>query len=455
MFNSQHPPRAQDAADARTAPRIPDADLEPTHPGCFVCRLRDAADCLATRAWLASAQQNQHELFGVLSCPLHAWRAWEVAHPAAQPSTGSGEGHRDLAALLVRTLSVLVAQVREVSDHLGDTGWRASLITLLGKKRRVLLWDRPPCPLCAAVQQRQSDEADVLHTFSVRYAQFSPSDRQMVAAGLCPRDRRRCQPFIRDVAAFLPKPRYALMGQMSQWWLVEPERGGADSAFVRRLLERDPRIPDKECPLCFVRVEHEHALLAELCRKREKGEGLLEGGALVEDLCSRHTALLHLSVETEETPEGDSAARVGGGPLRVPLRWPAGMLRPVSRENGCLICTTLWGWNLLRMEGLRRAAGGVFLDVGSAAQLAAALEAHHFLFCLLHWQQITAAALREITPTLLPTQQQGLLKRLAASQTHLKELDGQLPETGTHIETASAQRDPCLAALAALAGYPC
>jgi hypothetical protein len=455
MFNGQQLPHAQDAADARTASGIPDADLEPTHPGCLVCRLRDATDRLATAQWLASAQQSQHELFGVLSCPLHAWRAWEVAHLAARPSTGAGEEHRDLAALLVRTLGVLAAQVREVSDHLDDTGWRASLTALLGKKRRGLLWERPPCPLCAAVQQGQSDEAEVLRTFSACYAQFSPSDRQMVAMGLCPRDRRWCHPFIRDVAAFLPKPRYSMTGQMSQWWLVEPAIGGADSAFVRRLLERDPHIPDEECPACFVRVEHEHALLAELRRKREKGEGMLVAGALAEDLCSRHTALLHLSVETEEAPEGDSAAREGSGTRTFPLCWPVGTLRPVSREGGCVICTTLWGWNLLRMEGLRRAAGGVFLDVGSAEQLGAALEAHHFLFCLPHWQQITAAALRDITPTLLPTQQQGLLKLLAAAQVHLKELDGQLPEAGAHIETTIAQRDPCLAALAALAGYPC
>lgn len=455
MFNGQQPPHAQDAADARTASGIPDVDLEPTHPGCLVCRLRDAADRLATREWLASAQQNQHELFGVLSCPLHAWCAWEVAHLAAQPSTGAGEWHRVLGALLVRTLDVLAAQVREVSNRLDDTSWRASLTALLGKRRRVLIWDRPPCPLCAAIQQEQNDETALLRTFSTCYAQLSPSDRQVIAAGLCPRDRRRCQPVIRDVAAFLPKPRYALTGQMSQWWLVEPELGGADSAFVRRLLERDPRIPDEECSLCFVRVEHEHALLAELRRKRARGEGVLEVGALGEDVCSRHAALLPFSAETEEIPEGDSTAHRGSVTVRVPLRWPAGTLRPVSHESGCMICTTLWGWNLLRMEGLRRAAGGVFLDVGSAAQLAAALEAHHFLFCLPHWQQITAAALREITPTLLPPQQQGLLKRLAASQAHLKELDGQLPETGAHIETASAQRDPCLAALAALAGYPC
>jgi hypothetical protein len=120
-----------------------------------------------------------------------------------------------------------------------------------------------------------------------------------------------------------------------------------------------------------------------------------------------------------------------------------------------VICTTLWGWNLLRMEGLRRAAGGILLDVGSAAQLAASLEAHHSLFCLPHWQQITGAALREITPTLLPTQQEGLLRLLAALQAHLKALDGQSQEAVAHIETASDQRDPCLAALAALAGHPC
>jgi hypothetical protein len=456
MFNGQQPHRAQNTTGGRAASEIPDVDLEPTHPRCLVCRLHDVADRLATEQWLASAQQNRHELFGTLFCSQHAWRAWEVAHLAAQPSTDdASERHRGLAELLARTIGMLAAQVTEVSTHVGDTGWRASLTALLGKQRRAPLWERPHCPLCAAVQQGQSDEDAVLHTFNAHYAQLSPSDRQLVAMGLCPRDRRQCQPFIHDVATLLPKPRYALMGQMPQWWLVEPEIAKADAAFVRRLLEGDPRIPAKECPACFARVEHEHALLAELRRKCERGEGMLEVGVLVENLCSRHTALLQSGAITEETPTGGTEAREDGGTQTAPLRWPAGTLRPVSREGDCLICTTLWGWNLLRMEGLRRAAGGIFLDVGSAAQLAASLEAHHSLFCLPHWRQITAAALREITPTLLPIQQQGLLKLLAASQAHLQALDGQSQEAVAHSEIASDPRDPCLAALGALAGHPC
>jgi hypothetical protein len=270
---------------------------------------------------------------------------------------------------------MLAAQVREVSNHFGDTGWRAYLTELLGKKPSAPLWERPPCSLSAAVQQGRSGETALLHTFGARYAQLSLSNRQLVAARLCPRDRQWCQPFTRDVATFLPKPRYSVMGHPPQWWMVEPETGGADSSFVRRLLESDPRIPDGECPSCFVRAEHERTLLAELRRKRARGEGMLEVEALVEAVCSRHTALLQFGTETEETSEGVTAAHEGSTTV-VPLRWPAGALRPVSRASGCLICTTLWGWNLLRMEGLRRAAGGILLDVDSAEQLAAALEAH-------------------------------------------------------------------------------
>ncbi len=452
---SPQPCRAQDTANASTDREIQSAGLEPSHPGCLACQLRAAADCQATAQWLASAQQNRHEIPGVLFCPLHAWHAWEVAYLSPQPSTGSpDEWHAGLAALLARTLDVLAAQVREVSNHLGDTGWRSYLTALLGKKPSVPLWKRPPCSLCAANQQRQSDETAILPTFGARYAQLSPGDRQLVAMELCPRDRRWCQPFIRDVAAFLPKPRYALTGQMPQWWLVEPEIAKADSAFVRRLLEPDPRIPDEHCPACFVRSEHEHALLAELRRKCESAGGMPEMGALVEDLCSRHAALLQLDAGTQETAQGVRGARESSGTPMIPLRWPAGTLRPVSRESGCLICTTLWGWDLLRMEGLRRAAGGIFLDVGSAEQLAATLDAHHYLFCLPHWQQITAAALREVTPTLLPTQQQGLLKRLTAAQAHLKELGEQSQETDAHFESAPDQMDPCLAALTVLAGFP-
>ncbi len=456
MFNGQHPRRAQNTTVARASFVIPSIDLDPTHPGCLVCRLRDAADCQATAQWLASAQQNQLEIPGALFCPLHAWRAWEVVYLAAQSSTSTTDGwHSDLTALLAHTLGVLTVQVMEVSSHTGDTSWRGYLTALLGKKPSVPLWERPFCSLCAANQHEQNDETALLRTFSACYAQLSPSDRQVIAAGLCPRDRRRCQLFIRDVAAFLPKPRYALTGQMPQWWLVEPEIGGADSAFVRRLLERDPRIPDEDCPACFVRVEHERALLAELSRKRESGEGMPEMGALAEDLCSRHAALLQLGAETQETAEGGRGARESSDMLMIPVCWPAGTLRPVSHESGCLICTTLWGWDLLRMEGLRRAAGGIFLDVGSTEQLAATLDAHHYLFCLPHWQQITAAALREVTPTLLPTQQQGLLKRLAAAQAHLKELGEQSQEGSTHNESTPDQIDPCLAALAVLAGLPC
>lgn len=445
---------AQHAGDARTDRALYNADLEPLQPTCLACRLRDAADRRETLQWLASAQQRRQETFGTLFCPLHAWRAWEVAHLVTQPSTSSaGEWHRCLAALLARPLSMLAAQLTEVGKRFSDTGWRGSLTALLGDKPPALLWDRPPCPVCAAFRRDQRDTA-LLHTFDKLYTPLQLNDRQLVVAHLCLRDRQLCQFFIRDTAARSSKPRHFEQRHWPQWWIAGPELGGEDRSFVMRLLEGDQYIRDETCPACFVRAEHEYTLLAEVRPKSKKETMTSEMEGLVEDLCSRHAALVGLGTATEESQKQHTQAQRTRETSALPPRWPAGTLRSVSHERGCVICATLWGWELLRMEGLRRAAGSTALQTGITEQLAAVLKAHHYVFCLPHWQAVTVTAPREVTLTLLPTQQQGLAKLLTATRAHTDRLERTSPGTDVRVETGHHETDPCAAVLDVLAGYP-
>lgn len=460
-------------------------------PGCLVCWLRDAADHTATARWLTAVRHSRHEELAALCCPLHAWRLWELAFPDPQPSEppASDTGdylyqHARMTGMLAHAVGALSRQLEAVGEHFGDTGWRGRLTHLLGDRPPALLWERPRCPVCASqLHTAEADESALFHHFIAIYVSLPPGDRARVAAQLCPRDRRLCQPYTTAFAELAPAPRRYAAGRLPKWW-APPTAGNEDRAFATRLIEGDPRLPDDACPACFVRAEHERALLAEIrrmgtstqraaaspvieaAREGEPG-GNAEGAraaeleAIVEDLCPRHAALLRLGLATDMRGAGLGAAPEVS-PSYTPGQWPAGTLRPVTHESGCLLCMTLWGWNLARMEGMRRAAGSAALYEAITARLTSALAGRRYVFCLPHWQQITAPAPRVVTLTLLPAQRRGLDQLLGVIQTHADQLHPKPKAYRHRVDTPTASdgdgkpTEPCscVAALAALAGEP-
>jgi hypothetical protein len=472
MLDDRLPRHAPDDADGRLA----------ALSGCPVCRLRDGAGRAATARWLDSVRRHRQQTLAALCCPLHAWRIWELtwanSHPApptdrSQSGAGdSAERHPNVASLLVHASETLSRQLETAGEHFGDAGWRGLITHLLGDMPPALLWERPPCPICSLNQEAsESAEEALFRRFIEGYTALAPGDRAHVAAALCPRDRRLCQPYAgaSAFAELAPPPRQYAVGRLPEWWIA-PAAGAEDRAFVTRLLESDPRLPDAGCPACFVRAEHERALLADIHRMMTQGtaekramrdtardsdpaRGVREAGAIVEDLCARHTALLRIGI-----------GQATSGALGIPTQWPAGSLRPISHESGCVLCMTLWGWNLARMEGMRRAAGSAALYETITARLMSALAGHSYLFCLPHWQQITAPAPREVTLALLPAQRRGLSHLLYAIQPHASHLQPRHKRRGGKDETESMSSGyndgepvgvcPCAAALAALAGMP-
>lgn len=103
---------------------------------------------------------------------------------------------------------------------------------------------------------------------------------------------------------------------------------------------------------------------------------------------------------------------------------------------------------------MRRAAGSTLLLADMTRALAAVLKTHRHVFCLPHWQAITAPASREVTLTLLPAHQQDIAQLLTAAQAHADWLDRKSRSAGAQVETAAVQTDPCSAVLTALASYP-
>lgn len=509
MLDDQPTRHARHAVDSAGAVRssVPAGDNSATRtdadadavaaalPGCFVCWLRDAADRAATARWLAAARRSRHEVLAVLCCPLHAWRLWEVSRPdsqsdrraSAESTDDARERHPQLAGMLAPAVGALARQLETVGEHFGDPGWRGRLTHLLGDRPPALLWERPPCPLCAS-HQRQAAEADedaLFRRFIEIYVDLPPDDRQRVAAGMCPRDRRLCQPYTTAFAELAPVPRRYAAGRLPEWW-VPPMAGTEDRGFVTRLIEGDPRLLDDTCPACFVRAEHERALLAEIHRMGTSARraaatsasehaaredvpegnsgatGAVELEAIVEDLCPRHTALLRQGQGANVHGLAGVPAALAANLSSIPSRWPAGTLRAVTHESVCVLCTTLWGWNLARMEGMRRAAGSAALSEAITARLTHALVRRRYLFCLPHLQQITAPAPREVTLALLPSQRRGLDQLLGMIQTHADQLH---PKPKVHRNRAGTrptsdgeggQTEPCWcgAAVAALAGEP-
>jgi hypothetical protein len=455
MFNDSQPDFTQGVSGTMPGQEIYHEDLEPIRPFCLVCRLRAATDRLTTRQWLSTIRQNQYETLGPLFCPLHAWHAWEVAHPTSHsPTEVDGIWHHCLTPVLAQALGMLVTQMTEIDHHSGLNNWREVLLALFGKKSSTVLWDRPLCPLCTEGQHEQDEEHALLLAFKARYASLSLSARQQVVAHLCPQDRWLCLPFIRDVASLFFKPERSMIKPMPLWWMIDTEIKGPDHSFVNRLLENSPPIPDEYCPACFVRMEQEHLLITEISQNSRKVKDIPGMDVLVEELCSRHTALLTME-KGGELPTYEKTTKRDSDMLPLASScWPDGSLRPTTRQRGCIICSVLWGWNLLRVEGMRRAAGSTLIQSGSSEQIAAALEAHHFLLCLPHWQAITATAPGEVVQTLLPVQLKGLTRLLETVLASRDTLHKNVSDASAPIG-ASAQLDPCLAVLAALAGYPC
>lgn len=177
---------------------------------------------------------------------------------------------------------------------------------------------------------------------------------------------------------------------------------------------------------------------------------------LLYDLCARHSALAHENSHHPILSGGDVDVGVAEddsgyvlGTITT-IGWPTGTLRRASEGFTCPLCAAVTGWDLMRMEGLRRAASGNFLYDAIIAMLQLALVQRPHWLCLPHWRRATATAERQATLTLLDVQEVAVLslRGTLAEKTH-RLTEQQLLEGAD--ETAS---DVYPRAALILGGYP-
>lgn len=434
-------------------------ELDMLLSGCAICLLRDALDRKRTMRWLFARQQVHHgtpDALGVACCPLHIWRLYELVATSAPlrssistispswtrsvrdaSSRADRQAHAVVADILARTVDSLHSDLLALRERFSQTGLRDRLVRLRGDLPPGLLWLRPDCPICEsgghsgysgysghavpAETYRTSGQpeqqvtlvydmgdARVYEQFAQLCAALSSAQRRVVAERLCSHDRQLSYLSVRQFEEFPPPVRHHAAGTLPTLphrWIAPA--GMEDSSFVARLLRDDVR--DIECPACQVRAEHEAALIVEVrdavagdtqhgavsLRDDSSGEPRVNVEAAIgvlDDVCPRHQALLF---DVRNTPTPTVPAPV----VLLASRGP-GSLRK-SYDDACVVCTAVKGWDLARLEGLRRAAGGALLYEDVTRRLRQALAVRQHGLCLPHWQQATATAEREVTRTLL------------------------------------------------------
>ena len=128
----------------------------------------------------------------------------------------------------------------------------------------------------------------------------------------------------------------------------------------------------------------------------------------VEALCSRHMALVRRArlSATRSSEHAGNIENVGNAGARFadfwnPSQWPSGALRATPPEAPCPLCRVLSGWDVVRQEGLLRAAGKTPLVEDITVQLREALKGRQTALCLPHWRDFTATADSAALETLL------------------------------------------------------
>lgn len=458
------------------------SDQSTQSTACFICQARDTIDQEISARWLTARLTNstrhisQSQLFGVMRCPVHAWRIYAMYAIYTSHTAHAAIGASDIFALQ-HALNAIVQEFSSLAARLGRRGLHSHSIYSSHSHIDVM----PACPLCD--EAHSAVEQKALSLFVAAYAAASPAERQNLVWALCPPDHRlifarmsqisqtsrMTQPLQSEAFPAPPTPRP--LTDNDGWWQV-PGHSTRGRPFVRSLLGATSSVsalPDHFCPLCWVQAHQEQMLAAVMRQGVPYTEGTEDavvevGGerwrfetALawdIETLCSRHISLVRTQ-QLSNTPSSADAENMGNAGARLadlwnPSRWPTGALRTSPPEDTCPLCRAISGWDAVRQEGLLRAAGKTLLLEDITAQLREALKGRQTALCLPHWSALTTTADSEALETLLGWQFRfvwALQDRLDAATRRLN------AENHTGGEELDAP-EPRLAAYLFLAGYP-
>lgn len=411
-------------------------------PGCLWCALDDARDRERTARWLSVSAARGRDSLGVACCPLHIWRVYALAEGDA---AGNAQTLGAVHALYQRSLDQLRTQIHQATAHVDVSGparWLRGAHALAPG----LLHLRPACPLCSERSRQAPEERRAIAAWLAQRLEAEPAWlRRSTLAGACHHHAPALAPESPPTAPGPPAPSHNRLDEpvAISWW-QGPGASEQGAALLWRVLgearggieeEQDARpLPDGLCPLCVARWEHESAALRALARG-EWTEAVAHNA-----LCARH----HAFVRTPTAIPADAAVTVEG--LAKALRQtPAGALTGSAADDACPVCVTVRGWELARIEGLRRASGGALLYEQVTEHLIQRLVNAKYQFCLPHLRKLLNAGARErVWETLGASVERGL--ETLHQRTAPLARDGETPALG-----ASYTR---LMLAAALGGLP-
>lgn len=438
---------------------------------CFICDARDTIDQDISAHWLTARLTNnthhisQSQLFGVMCCPIHAWRMY--ATYTSSHTAHVANGASDIPALQ-QTVNTVLQDFASLAARLARQGHHSHSIRRSYPHIDVM----PTCPLCG--EAHFAAEQKALSLFAETYAAASPTERQNLVWALCPSDHRLSFAYISQTQrldAIPPPPTPRPLRDSDGWWQV-PGHSIRGKPFVHSLLDASSTssgLPDHYCSLCWVQAHQEQMLTAVMQQGLPYVDGTesavveVKGGrwrfetALtwdVEALCSRHMALVRIARQSDNlsSEHADNLGNVGAelaDPWN-PSQWPSGALRATPLEGTCPLCRVLSGWDAVRQEGLWRAARKTPLLEDVTAQLREALKGRQTAICLPHWRVLTTTTDSEARETLLGWQ----FRSMWALQDRLDAAARQLNYENHTDGGGSDALDPRRAAYLFLAGYP-
>ena len=441
-----------------------------------------SARWLTARLTNQTSYISQSQLFGVMRCPVHAWRMCATYATYTSQTTYAANGASDIHALQ-HALNAILQDFAALAARLGRKGLHSHSIHSI-HSGYPHIGVRPVCPLCG--ETRSAVEQNALGLFAETYAAANPAERQNLVWALCPSDHRLSFASLsqlsqsRRLAAFPQPPTPRPLTDHDGWWQV-PGHSTRGGPFVRSLLDAASAssttsgLPDQFCPLCWAQAYQEQMLAAVMQQGLPYTEGTAgTAGAVievrgerwrfetalawdVEALCSRHMALVRTArlSATRSSEHAGNIENVGNAEARFadswnPSQWPRGALRATPPEDACPLCRVLSGWDAVRQEGLLRAAGKTLLLEDITAQLREALKGRQTALCLPHWRDFTTIVDSAALETLLGWQ----FRSVWALQDRLDEATRQLDHKNRTDGEGSDVLDPRRAAYLFLAGYP-
>lgn len=359
---------------------------------CLDCARADARDLALTQRWLLTPNLRAHGALGVALCATHTWRAALIAVDAPGAPLHASSDLHVLLALYMKALDHLLADVRLALARLERM--RRSRVARWFPRSGALMpgWlgAYPGCPLCA---RQASGDAGSLALAALDHldhwaASLSAHQRTAIVAQQCGAHRTLAS----DAGAHRTQERAG--DTQTRWWLA-PGAPTPDHALLLRE-QNEPPFPDDLCPLCVARVEHARSLLAALSEAGATSDSVQRDDTPSTydihpaALCQRHTALLRASAS--HASHLDVAELAPEEPLTL-IVWALspgmpGTLRASGGASACPACAIIDSWELARIEGLHRAAGGAALSEPITERLIGELERTHVRFCAPHLRRL-------------------------------------------------------------------